>query len=92
MKNQNEMMRYIWLLNAASNSAYETKELCKEFLRQKQEFQKINADVRDDMAQSAYVKQEIQKNIESLEELQSCIAGVLDTLRLTKAGEGSNAE
>ena len=81
MNQQNEMMDFVWLLNAADNSALETKGLYLEFLRHKQDFQQVRQSFPQNTSQSDYLEQEIRLNLENLEDLQARIQEVIGTLR-----------
>lgn len=83
---QNEMMEFIWLLNAASNSAYETKELYLEFLKQQENFNKVAHGLEADTPQRDFLEKEIKLNLESLEDLQKRIQEAIDILQAVREG------
>jgi len=87
MNKQNVMMNFVWLLNAADNSAFEIKELYSDFLRQQQEFQKIKNSLPVDTPQGNYMEQEIRRTLDSLEDTQKIIREVITILRLPEASE-----
>jgi hypothetical protein len=91
MNKQNDMMNFVWLLNAADNSAFETKELWLEFLRQRQNFQDVRQSVLTNTPQGDYLEREIQQNLENLQSLQKTVGDVIEALRLHETG-GSNNE
>jgi len=82
MNIQNELMDMVWLLNAASNSAFETKELYVEFLRRRQDFLAIRQSIAEDKPRDDYLEQEINRNLEGLEVLRSCLREASGLLRL----------
>jgi hypothetical protein len=84
MNKQNAMMDFIWLLNAVDNSAFETKGLYIEFLRQQQEFQQIRRSVPANTPQSDYMEREIRRNLDNLENTQKIIQEVINILRLSE--------
>ena len=84
MNKQNKMMDFVWLLNAADNNAFETKELYSEFLRQKEDFLQVRQSLPANTAQNDYMENEIRRNLESAEDLQKKIQEVIDILRLPK--------
>ena len=90
MNKQNEMMDFVWLLNAADNSAFETKGLYLEFLRQQDDFQQIKRDISANTPQSDYLEQEIRRNLENLEDLQARIQEVIGVLRSSERELASN--
>ena len=81
MNKQNEMMDFVWLLNAASASAFETKELYLEFLRREQDFLKLKMSIPSNSVQGDYLEQEIKKNLENFEDLQKRIQEVIVVLQ-----------
>ncbi|MDR2712807.1 MAG: hypothetical protein LBB91_06815 [Clostridiales bacterium] len=90
MNKQNEMMDFVWLLNAADNSAFETKGLYLEFLRRKQDFQQVRQSFPLNTSQSDYLEQEIRRNLENLEDLQARIQEVIGALRPSERKRVSN--
>ena len=88
MNRQNEMMESVWLLNAIDNSAFETRELCAEFLRQGQGFKELRRSIPANSGQGDYLEQEIKRNLEGFEGLRKKIQEVIDILRSPEgAGE-----
>jgi response regulator RpfG family c-di-GMP phosphodiesterase len=81
MQKQNEMMDFVWLLNAADNSAYETKGLYTEFLRRQNEFLENRRNVLGNESQNKYLEQELSRNLESYKELQIKINEVIKVLK-----------
>jgi len=81
MNKQNEMMNYVWLLNAAENSAFETKGLYEEFLKQEQGFRNVNGSLTANTPQCDYLEKEIKRNLESLEDLQKKIVEIIGVLK-----------
>jgi len=90
MNKQNEMMNFVWLLNAADNSAFETKGLCLEFLRHKLDFQKLRQSFPVNTERSNYLEQEIRRSLESFEDLQNSIQELIGVLRLHEGEKGSD--
>jgi len=87
MKNKNTMMDFIWLLNAASNSAFETRELYGEFLRQKEDFINVRRNTEGDTSRGEYLRQELRRNLESLEDLRKIIEEAGDVLAVWTEGK-----
>ena len=81
MNKQNEMMNFIWLLNAAFNSAFETKELFLEFLKYQQDFRELRQRIPANTPQRDFLEKEIQQNLEHAEDLKKKIQEVIDILR-----------
>ena len=86
MNKQNEMMNYVWLLNAAENSAYETKGLYEEFLKQEQGFKNVKNSLSANTPQNDYFEKELRRNLESLEDLQKKMEKIIAVLK-TPGGE-----
>jgi len=86
MNKQNEMMNFVWLLNAADNSAFETRGLWLEFLRRQQDFQNIRQSVPANTPQGDYLEREIQLNLENLQNLHKTVGDVIEALRLPGTG------
>ena len=82
MDTQNEMMDYIWLLNAADNSSFELKELYAEFLRRKDDFGVMRQSIPRGTDQSDYVQQELRRYLENLAKLHETIGEAIGVLRL----------
>ena len=92
MKEQNEMMNFVWLLNAAASSAYETCLLYREFLEQSQGFQKVINSVPAGTPQSKYMEEELRKNLETLEDYQKIIQEVIDLIKTPKRSCSQNEQ
>ena len=80
MQQQDEMMDFVWRLNAADNGAFEIKGLYDEFLQKKKDFLKIRKSVRAYTAQCDYLEYEIKKNLERLKNLNKTLGEVIDVL------------
>jgi hypothetical protein len=83
MDKQNELMDFAWLLNAAVNSALESRGLYLEFLQRRQDFWEIRHSLAADTPRGAYLEQEITRDLESFEGLQKNLQEVIDVLRLS---------
>jgi cell fate (sporulation/competence/biofilm development) regulator YlbF (YheA/YmcA/DUF963 family) len=90
MNEQNELMDFVWLLNAAVNSSFEAKELYLEFLRRRQDFGGIRQSLAAGSPQGVYLEQEIARDLESFEGLQQSLQEVIGVLRLNGRGCGGD--
>ena len=92
MQKQNEMMDLVWLLNAAANSAFETKELYLEFLQRKQDFLEIRQNLSVNKPQHDYLEQEICQNMVSLKDFQEIVQEVIKVLQGAETELASNEQ
>jgi len=90
MNTQNEMMDFIWLLNAADNSAFEAKGLYMEFLRRQEDFRQLRRSLPANTPLSEHLEQEIRRNLENLDDLQTRIQEVIGILRSSETECVSN--
>ena len=99
MNKQNGMMNFVWLLNAAANSAFEVNSLCREFLQSQKEFSEMrsslsantDASIDANAARSNYLEGEIRRSLESLNNLNKTVQEVIDVLSLPGAGDANDA-
>ena len=80
MNKKNEMMNYIWLLNAADNSAFEVKELYEEFKERQTDFIAALREFSISDEKRTYLQQEIYSNLDSLAGLQKTLQEVTHIL------------
>jgi len=87
------MMDFVWRLNAACNSAFEVKALCRDFLQRKRELQELRRSFSENMdtnaARSDYLEGEIRRTLESLNDLGKTVQELIDVLNLD--GDANNA-
>ena len=80
-------------LNAADNSAFETKGLYTEFLSQKDDFKKTSLCLEANKPKYDFFAREILRNLESMEELRTTIDEAIGVLRSSiKASSHSSKE
>ena len=80
MQNKNTMMDFVWLLNAANNSAFETKSLYTQLLIRQSEFLEMKKNIQPDTPENNYLYNEFEKNLKSLEDMKKTLQEVIEVI------------
>ncbi|MCL2565509.1 MAG: hypothetical protein FWE24_06850 [Defluviitaleaceae bacterium] len=81
MKNQNDMMGFVWLLNTVGTSMAPLQGLCAEFLNKQDEFNKLKQEIGKNEAMSQYMEKEIKLSIDCLIDLNEKLTEVINVLQ-----------
>jgi len=84
VKNQNDMMDFVWLLNTINTNAAVLQGLCAEFLKREKEFYEIRREVQKNAAQGQYIEKEVKLSMENLTDLNEKTAEIIDILQKAK--------
>lgn len=81
MINHNQVMDFVWLLNAADNSSLEVKDLYSRFLSNRDMFHKLKEETDNNPDCREYLGKEIRRSLKSINELKELLDEAFEVLQ-----------